>query len=177
MTKETAKKQPLTARAQSLTANNEKEPEAKKSPKPFLPEFLTKNKSAGRRIDIFRLIKFIYPLTLLLIVIALCLVMLFLYNNVYLTMSQAEIVSSLKAKVIEESVDFSKFSGIVKKIEAKKALQNWPYLNYLSSPFTYGARLSYPVPGQIIAPTESSTIPALTVENSSSTQKTTSTER
>jgi len=95
-------------------------------------------------IDVFRLIKYIYPLTIVIIVLILTWVMYFLYNNVYLTMTQAQIVSTLKTKVIEESVDYSGFNAIADKIKDKDGLSDWPYLNYLSSPFMYGKKTPYP---------------------------------
>lgn len=100
-------------------------------------------KRAGR-IDVFKMIKYIYPLTIFVIVLILIWVMSFLYNNVYLTMTQAEIVSNLKSKVIEESVNYAGFNAIVDKIGGKKKLAEWPYLNYLASPFAYGKKTPYP---------------------------------
>jgi hypothetical protein len=82
-------------------------------------------------------IKFIYPITIALIVLILTWLMSFLYNNVYLTMTQAETVSSLKSRVIEEKIDFAKFNAITAKIKTKGQAAAAPAA---SSPFEYGAR-------------------------------------
>ncbi len=85
-------------------------------------------------------IKLIYPLTIFIIILVLTAVMSFLYNNVYLTMAQAGLVSNLKAKVIEESVDFEKFNNIVAKINDRKNSAGRSE-SQLASPFSYGSRL------------------------------------
>lgn len=121
-------------------------------------------------MDIFKAVKYFYPLTIVLIVAVLFWVMSFLYHNVYLTMTQAEIVTSLKTKVIEESVDFAKFNDIVKKVAAKKALADWPYLDYLSSPYAYGTRTAYPATTGASAPPATSSVPITANTKSTSTQ-------
>lgn len=144
MPKDEIKTESLTSPAPALTPGEDRAPEAGKPAKFDWKKIFGRKKKPIGEIDLFKAIKYIYPLTIAIIVLILIWVMSFLYNNVYLTMSQAEIVSSLKSKVIEESVDFSKFTEIVGEIDAKKALSAWPYLKYPSSPFSYGARLSYP---------------------------------
>jgi len=151
--------EPLTAPSPTLTPSEDKAPAAISSRFAWKNIFSRKNKPADG-IDIFKAIKYIYPLTIFIIVLILIWVMSFLYNNVYLTMTQAEIVSSLKSKVIEESVDFSKFNDIVKKIADKKSLGSWPNLKYLTSPFSYGVRLSYPGVSSTTAGQATSTQPA-----------------
>lgn len=130
----------LTTEQPSLTADI-------KSTQPIMAVF-NKNKKSGSKktvtIDIFRLIKYIYPMTIFIIILILIWVMYFLYNNVYLTMTQAQIVSTLKTKVIEESVNYNGFNAIADKIKAKEKLSDWPYLNYLASPFLYGKKTPYP---------------------------------
>lgn len=101
----------------------------------------------------------------------------FLYTNVYLTMSQAAIVSNLKSKVIEESVNFDKFNGIEKKIMSKNNLSDWPYLNYLASPFVYGAKIPYPTGSSTPAfKQQTATTTATSSPNKSSATKATTTK-
>lgn len=156
-----------------LTAGESEAPEAGKAAKTGWIKLLNRNKNKPAKVfDAFKAAKFIYPLTIILIVSALGWILSFLYHNVYLTMTQAEIVSSLKTKVIEESVDSEKFSAVVGKIVAKKKLSSWAYFDYLASPFSYGARTAYPNAGAAISP--ATTSPA---GLPSSTTKSTSTKR
>ncbi|MFA6526471.1 MAG: hypothetical protein WCT26_03630 [Candidatus Buchananbacteria bacterium] len=134
-----------------------------------------KNPKSGE-LDIFKAIKFIYPFTILIIILILFWVMSFLYTNVYLTMSQAAIVSNLKSKIIEESVNFSKFNEIEKKITVKNSLSNWPYLNYLASPFAYGAKIPYPSNSSIPAVKQAATSTATSTPNKTSSINSTTTK-
>ncbi|MFA5021039.1 MAG: hypothetical protein WC517_03200, partial [Patescibacteria group bacterium] len=105
----------------SLTAP-ECPPEQQKKPGFDWNRFFHRSSKAPGNFQLARLAKYIFSLTIAIIVLALAWVMSFLYNNVYLTMTQAEIVSSLKSKVIAESVDYDRFNKILEKINRKKGL-------------------------------------------------------
>jgi ATP-dependent Zn protease len=104
----------------------------------------TAGKKTGRALDYFKLIRYIYPLTIVVILIFIYLLMSFLYNNVYLTMTQAAIVGSLKAKVIEERLSIENFNDIAAKLEAKKTIGKWTNNSQITSPFDYGSRIKLP---------------------------------
>jgi hypothetical protein len=99
-------------------------------------------KKIQRLPDWFKLVKYIYPLTIIVVIIFLSLLMTFLYNNVYLIMTQVAIVGNLKAHVIEERLSIENFNGVVSKLTEKKNLSLWRGANQLSSPFVYGKRNS-----------------------------------
>lgn len=136
-----------------------------------------RKKKTRQSLDIFKAIKYIYPLTIFIIVLILIWVMSFLYNNVYLTMTQAELVSSLKSSVIEESVNFKKFNTIVGKIAEKNSLSAWPYLDYLASPFSYGVKIPYPTkPAAILTSSSTPITSSSTTSKMPTTTKSTSTK-
>lgn len=129
-----------------------------------------KDKKSAGNFNIYWMIKYIYSITIFFIVLILIWVMSFLYNNVYLTMTQAQLVSDLKSKVIEESVDYLTFNRILEKLDNKKKLADWPYLNYLASPFLYGKKLPYPTnPLPLIASTTNSTSSPISIVTSTAT--------
>jgi len=146
MSDETIKINPELSGQASLTASAEPaEPKQKKQPGFDLARLWGRPRKSPGDFHFARLAKYIFSLTIAVIVAVLAWVMFFLYNNVYLTMTQAEIVSSLKSKVIEESVDYGRFNKILEKINWKKELADWPYLDYLTSPFAFGPRTPYPI--------------------------------
>lgn len=65
------------------------------------------------------LIRYIYPVSILLGTLTLLGVMLFLYSNVYETLAQAELVNDLKAKVAQENLNLDKFNQIIEDMEDK----------------------------------------------------------
>jgi len=67
----------------------------------------------------FSISKYLYSITIVLIVAGLCFLFLFLYRNVYLTLSQAEIVTMLKKEIPEESLNKSKLTEIIDNIKIK----------------------------------------------------------
>lgn len=95
-------------------------------------------KAAGRGIDWSVYIPFIYPVTIIIIVLFLSWFMNFLYNNVYMTLSQAIELTGLKAKVAEERINRPLFDKIVEHIDYKKTLDGRPAYNCSSTPLTYG---------------------------------------
>lgn len=98
----------------------------------------TEKKKAVRNIDWSSYIAFIYPITIVIIVLFLVWFMNFLYNNVYLTLSQAIELSGLKAKVIEERINQPLFDQITERIDYKKTLDGRPAYACSSTPLTYG---------------------------------------
>lgn len=63
--------------------------------------------------------KYLYLVTTLIGTIFLLTIMGFLYFNVYKTLTQAEIVSDLKTKVIQKNIDIKKINKIIDKINQK----------------------------------------------------------
>jgi len=64
--------------------------------------------------------KYIYPAAIIIATTAICLVMSFLYANVYKTIAQAEVVTNLKGKVVEEQLQQTLFVQIIDKIKKKQ---------------------------------------------------------
>ena len=64
--------------------------------------------------------KYIYPVAIFIATAAVCLVMYFLYNNVYKTIDQAEVVTNLKGKVVQEQLQQALFLQIIDKIRKKE---------------------------------------------------------
>jgi len=148
---------------------NDAPPAEKKPFKLAWPKLSGNVKFSMSGFDLSRNIKYIYPLTITVIIAVLCWVMYFLYNNVYLTMAQAELVSGLKTKVIEASVNLDRFNAVVKRINNMDQLANWPYLDYLVSPFDYGVRIPYPATTTSVpALSATSTLPATTASTTAS---------
>jgi len=77
-----------------------------------------KTKESKNNLFVF-LAKYGYTATILIIIVILCWLMYFLYKNVYQTLAQAELVTQLKQKVLEEDLEESKFTEVVKKLELK----------------------------------------------------------
>ncbi len=85
-------------------------------------------------INVFRLLRYSYPVTITLILIALSVVFFFLYQKVYKTLAFAEIVTNLKQKVPEEELEKNKFQSILDKIH-QKVESNAIDFNNLKNPF------------------------------------------
>jgi len=111
--------------------------------------------------DWFKLARYIYPLTIIIATLLISWLMFFLYDNVYLTMTQVAIVGNLKAHVIEERLSIENFNSIVSKLTEKKNLSSWRGASQLSNPFIYGKR-------NALAPA-TSTVPALSTTTSTTT--------
>jgi len=67
-----------------------------------------------------QLVRYGYGLTIIIIILVLVWLMYFLYCNVYQTLGQAEIVTQLKQKVLEEDLQQDKFNLVVEKLKAKQ---------------------------------------------------------
>ncbi len=128
---------------ETLAEQNEQATTPVLSKKFFNFSFGGDKKNKQLNLDTSALIRRIYPLTIVLIVAILIWFFAFLYNNFYLTMTQAEVVSNLKIEVAASQLNQAKFNEIIKNIEAKAALANWNRLSSLLSPFNFGARNNY----------------------------------
>lgn len=71
------------------------------------------------KINFFLIIRYLYPVTIILIIITLFILIRFLYNNVYQTIIQAELITDLRKEISDQSLDKNKFDQVTKNIEAK----------------------------------------------------------
>ena len=85
---------------------------------------LTKRPAGRAPINWLSGLRFIYPITILIILIILFAVGWFLYNNVYKTIAYAEELTDLKKQVPENVLENNKFKTITEKIEAKTKLDD-----------------------------------------------------
>lgn len=69
--------------------------------------------------NLFRIINYLFPLTLAIIIITSALFANFVYKNVYQTIAQAEVLTELKKEVPEEILDKEKFYQILENIKQK----------------------------------------------------------
>lgn len=69
----------------------------------------------------FYLLRYLYPITILIVIIGLTFLLVFLYRNVYLTLSQAEIVTMLKKEIPEQNLERDKLMQIIDKLQAKSS--------------------------------------------------------
>jgi len=99
------------------------------------------NGKMGVGVNWFKTTKYIYPITIIVIVIFLTWFMSFLYDNVYTTMSQAAELSNLKAGISEERLNKNDFDEILGRLIGKQELIVWINAIAISStPFSYGNR-------------------------------------
>jgi len=112
------------------------------------------------------IIRYIFPFTILIIIGILFWFFYFLYNNVYMTMAQATIVTDLKTKVISEQLSKDKFAEVIKKLAEKSSLALWNKAGTLKTPFEFGERNNYLTTPtstiSITATSTSSTLPVIT---------------
>jgi|GEM_PF-2791916 hypothetical protein len=83
---------------------------------------------------IFKVLKYSYSLTIVIIVVVLFTLGNFLYNNVYQTLSYAKAVTDLKKQVSSEYPEVDRFNTIIKNIEIKTT-PNTKGLANLQNPF------------------------------------------
>ena len=74
------------------------------------------------KVNVFILLRCLYPAVLVLIVVFLSWMMYFLYQNVYQTLAEAEILTELRKKVPEETLQKDKFEGIIQKLKEKTGI-------------------------------------------------------
>lgn len=72
-----------------------------------------------KKINFFLIIRYLYPATIVVIVITLFILMNFLYNNVYQTIIQAELITDLRKETSDQSLEKNKFDQIIKNVESK----------------------------------------------------------
>lgn len=94
-------------------------------------------------VEVAFTIKYVYPITLLIIIAVLLAVFYFLYQNFYLTMTQTVAVTNLKTNVLATELNQAKFDQIIKNENAKLFLSHWDNSGNLKSPFNYGSRNNY----------------------------------
>lgn len=86
------------------------------------------------KINSFLLIRYFYPVSIIIILIILGGFLFFLYQNVYQTLAQAKTVTDLKQKVSEERLQKEKFDEIIEKIN-QKIIPSERNLNNINNPF------------------------------------------
>ncbi|MEK7072393.1 MAG: hypothetical protein AAB969_02380 [Patescibacteria group bacterium] len=72
-----------------------------------------------KKINFFLIIRYLYPATIVVIIIMLFFVMKFLYDNVYQTIIQAELITDLRKEISDQNLEKNKFDQIIKNIESK----------------------------------------------------------
>ena len=72
-----------------------------------------------KKINFFALINYLYPATIVLIVLVLLFLIKFLYTNVYQTIISAELITDLRKEISEASLEKNKFNQVVEGIKAK----------------------------------------------------------
>ena len=75
-----------------------------------------------KTINLFALIKYLYPSTIILIVIILLFLIKFLYSNVYQTIISAELITDLRKEISEASLEKNKFNQVVENIKNKLSI-------------------------------------------------------
>jgi predicted KAP-like P-loop ATPase len=94
-----------------------------------------------KKINFFLIIKYLYPVTIFLIIITLFFLGKFLYNNVYQTIIQAELITDLRKEISDQNLERAKFEQITKNIELKgsseitntQAIKD-PFQNFVVTP-------------------------------------------
>ena len=71
-----------------------------------------------KKINFFALISYLYPATIILIVLVLLFLIKFLYSNVYQTIISAELITDLRKEISEASLEKTKFNQVVDAIKA-----------------------------------------------------------
>lgn len=122
-------------------------------------------KSKNNNDQISKIINYIYPLTILIIIIGITWFVYFLYNNVYQTMTKAEIVSRLKASVSDVSLEKKKFDEIIENIRVKTSPTTKPRSTKIPNPFEYGENSSQPATSTPPATSTQTIIPNSTSTN------------
>ncbi len=75
------------------------------------------------KVNVFALLKYSYPIVIIVIVACLAWMMYFLYQNVYRTLTAAEILTELRKKVPEETLQEDKFKQIIIRIREKTGME------------------------------------------------------
>jgi len=72
-----------------------------------------------KKINFFLIIRYLYPITIIVVVMTLLILLRFLYSNVYQTIIEAELISDLKKETTDESLEKDKFDQVIKNLELK----------------------------------------------------------
>ena len=72
-----------------------------------------------KKINFFILIRYLYPITIIIIIIALFILIRFLYNNVYQTIIEAELITDLRKEISDQNLEKDKFDKVIDEIEQK----------------------------------------------------------
>ncbi|MDO8668783.1 MAG: hypothetical protein Q7K65_00635 [Candidatus Buchananbacteria bacterium] len=72
-----------------------------------------------KKINFFLIVRYLYPATIIVIVITLIILTRFLYNNVYQTIIQAELITDLRKEISDQSLERDKFNQIISNVESK----------------------------------------------------------
>lgn len=82
------------------------------------------------KINWFKLTKLIYPVTITVIGVALIFVMYFLYQQVYQTAVQLDLVANLKSRVVEQQINKKTFNQVQQLFCRKTSTPAlWPFKN------------------------------------------------
>lgn len=76
------------------------------------------------KINFFNFIRYFYPITIVLIIIVLISLAVFLYKNVYSTLAEAKILTSLQKEVSPENLAKEKFYDVLDKMRKKTQKPN-----------------------------------------------------
>ena len=87
-----------------------------------------------KNINFFLIIRYLYPITIVVIIITLLILLKFLYNNVYQTIIQAELITDLRKEVTDENLAKDKFDQVLQKIELKSS-SNTADISVIKDPF------------------------------------------
>lgn len=78
--------------------------------------------------------RYLYPITIILIVVVLALIMRFLYHNVYQTIIEAELITDLRKEVSDEVLKEKSFKQVIDNID-KKSRNDALNIETIKNPF------------------------------------------
>lgn len=139
-----------------------------------LPSFFKNDKTTAKKsVQLSKIANFIYPITILVIIIGMGWFVFFLYNNVYQTMSSAETVNKLRANVSSVSLEKDKFNTIIVQLQQKLLIGSWQAPANISNPFEYGERTNLATTPIV---TTTPIIAPITASSTTTTKKTTTSQ-
>ncbi|OGY44674.1 MAG: hypothetical protein A3B89_04295 [Candidatus Buchananbacteria bacterium RIFCSPHIGHO2_02_FULL_40_13] len=75
-----------------------------------------------KNISFFKIVGYLYPATILAIVLVLLFLIRFLYANVYQTIIQAELITDLRKEVSEQNLEKEKFDKVLENLNWKTTI-------------------------------------------------------
>lgn len=87
-----------------------------------------------KKINFFLIVRYLYPITITVIIVILFFLMQFLYHNVYQTIIEAELITDLRKETSEENLEKNKFDQVITKLNLK-SLADKLDANSLKDPF------------------------------------------